>query len=567
MLPDCPPYLLGVSIYLLAPPFSVVTSLPPQHLFSWHKSCSTLKSYYSHSLTRRCHMNFRYLLCSSFFLFASLSHAEMIGDLNGDNCFNYQDQLILQSRFGQQNAAFSLGDYNRDGRYNWQDLAYAKQQTPYQTCVTPGSASSSTGSTATALSPIIGDLNGDYCFNYQDQKILEQRFGTPNAKFELGDYNRDGVYNWSDLSVAKKHTPYQSCQKPSQPIAARPAVNPSSTTTKTISPTDPNMNMQGNSGNMSGSMGNGMSHSGHTKSMKIPQSSLPTGDAGKSGLHIGSTQTKAERSDQSAFRQSCDFTHFNYDDPIVYPNQPGASHLHLFFGNSGTNARSTVDTLINGASSCPGGSGANASSYWMPAMIGLDGLPITPDFSMMYYKQIFWMTPRNIETIPVGLKIIAGDHSVAPQPEHVVDWRCKRENDFSGNFRTIPETSCQPGDQLLVEISFPSCWDGKNLDSFNHRSHMAYPGLNGCPTTHPVQLPHMTMNIGYNITKANQTEYKKWKLSSDHDGQPGGSSTHADYWAAWNPDIQELWVNNCIRAQKDCRNGLLADGSNRILTR
>ena len=39
---------------------------------------------------------------------------------------------------------------------------------------------------------------------------------------------------------------------------------------------------------------------------------------------------------------------------------------------------------------------------------------------------------------------------------------------------------------------FPSCWDGKNLDSPDHKSHMSYP--NGafndgtCPPSHPVHL-------------------------------------------------------------------------------
>jgi hypothetical protein len=38
----------------------------------------------------------------------------------------------------------------------------------------------------------------------------------------------------------------------------------------------------------------------------------------------------------------------------------------------------------------------------------------------------------------------------------------------------IPK-NCQPGDELWARIAFPQCWDGVNLDSPDHKSHMAYP--------------------------------------------------------------------------------------------
>jgi hypothetical protein len=47
-------------------------------------------------------------------------------------------------------------------------------------------------------------------------------------------------------------------------------------------------------------------------------------------------------------------------------------------------------------------------------------------------------------------------------------------------------------DGVRFEIMFPSCWDGKNVDSHNHRSHVAYPDLvmgGSCPPGFPVVLP------------------------------------------------------------------------------
>lgn len=46
----------------------------------------------------------------------------------------------------------------------------------------------------------------------------------------------------------------------------------------------------------------------------------------------------------------------------------------------------------------------------------------------------------------------------------------------------------------MVNVRFPSCWDGVNLDSPDHISHMAYPVNESfesnapCPDSHPVRM-------------------------------------------------------------------------------
>lgn len=52
------------------------------------------------------------------------------------------------------------------------------------------------------------------------------------------------------------------------------------------------------------------------------------------------------------------------------------------------------------------------------------------------------------------------------------------------------DTNCPDG--IRMELMFPSCWDGVNLDSDDHKSHVAYPDLvisGDCPDTHPERLP------------------------------------------------------------------------------
>jgi Domain of unknown function (DUF1996) len=54
-----------------------------------------------------------------------------------------------------------------------------------------------------------------------------------------------------------------------------------------------------------------------------------------------------------SFRTVCDYSHMAFDDPIVKPGQPGAAHLHTFFGNTQTDAFSTYESLLaKGKATC-----------------------------------------------------------------------------------------------------------------------------------------------------------------------------------------------------------------------
>ena len=85
-------------------------------------------------------------------------------------------------------------------------------------------------------------------------------------------------------------------------------------------------------------------------------------------------------------RTSCEFSHFSYDDPVVFPNKPGRAHLHMFFGNTHINAYSTYDTLVDEGSGTCNGQELNRSGYWVPAMFDGDGNVRIPERIVVYYK-------------------------------------------------------------------------------------------------------------------------------------------------------------------------------------
>ena len=75
----------------------------------------------------------------------------------------------------------------------------------------------------------------------------------------------------------------------------------------------------------------------------------------------------------------------------------------------------------------------------------------------------------------------------------------------SSDTGAFPAKPCEGG--IRATVIFPSCWDGKNLDSPDHRSHVAYPpgskgGLAGdkCPDTHPVRIPQVMYEIMYDTS-------------------------------------------------------------------
>ncbi|MGO4760418.1 DUF1996 domain-containing protein, partial [Streptomyces sp. 2MCAF27] len=84
------------------------------------------------------------------------------------------------------------------------------------------------------------------------------------------------------------------------------------------------------------------------------------------------------------FQANCSVSHTKADDPIVYPQQPGAPHDHTFMGNTTTDAASTTASLDAGRTTCkaPG----DKSGYWMPTLFQGDRpvLPVGPQ--TIYYK-------------------------------------------------------------------------------------------------------------------------------------------------------------------------------------
>lgn len=259
--------------------------------------------------------------------------------------------------------------------------------------------------------------------------------------------------------------------------------------------------------------------------------------------------TLASAAPDGRFTSVCEFSHESQDDPIVFPRMPGAAHLHEFFGNPTTNARSTPRKLRRHPETTCNIEG-DATGYWVPAL-NVDGAVVAPSQLRVYYSSKS-KDPRTVEAIPKGLEMLAGvSHATVPQSPQVASWTCASGilSDLLAAPMATP--SCPPGAKLVMTINFPDCWDGVNLDSKFHKSHVEYAlqrpfgtRYRACPASHPVPIPAMSYRIIYPIPGGSSGV----ELSSG-----GIHSAHADFMNGWRQSVLRAKVEECIRAAIECR--------------
>lgn len=219
------------------------------------------------------------------------------------------------------------------------------------------------------------------------------------------------------------------------------------------------------------------------------------------------------------FRSTCLPSHVAKDDPIVHPGMPGASHQHEFFGNATTDAASTYASLRGQATTCR--IAADTAAYWVPSLYG-GGERVAPIKVNAYYLR--GRARGRVVAFPAGLKVIAGDSSsTIAQATAVTGWRC------AGVAMALsPDpVACSTGADNVLVIRFPQCWNGHDLDSADHKSHLAYQVRGACPAGFPVRLPQLSLNVHYHLPTVSGLTFSSGSIYS----------AHADFFNAWNQAV------------------------------
>lgn len=224
-------------------------------------------------------------------------------------------------------------------------------------------------------------------------------------------------------------------------------------------------------------------------------------------------------------------------DPIINPDGLSA-HVHSFFGATRA-APSTTYADLRSSTGNTGNVKENKSLYWHPTIYKFNketktySIQETSLFSTYY----IWET-GSAKAFPDGFKMVGGgepdlenmmQYAECVNPGNCPDGDCERWNDF------FPATTC---DELEMSMRMPSCWDGVNLDSPDHRSHVVYPEGSepdgACPPSHPVQLPQIRVF----------TRLEPY-TGGIHLFSDGTGYFHADYFSGWEETFLQKVLDEC----------------------
>ncbi|KAG5760064.1 hypothetical protein H9Q72_011817 [Fusarium xylarioides] len=219
-------------------------------------------------------------------------------------------------------------------------------------------------------------------------------------------------------------------------------------------------------------------------------------------------------------------------DPIVNPGTLSA-HAHTVMGGNRFNFTMDFDTAR--ASTCTTCKAReDLSNYWIPNL---------------YYRA----PDGTFEDVPQtgGILMLAGNPHLRSfkntLEQRAISYACLG---VSGpETHEIPPHNCPNG--LRAQVMFPSCWDGKNLDSPDHKSHMAYPDRvdsGVCPRSHPKRLVTIFYEVVFQVD-----QFKNRWCGSMHpfvfsNGDPTGYGLHGDFLNGWDVKVLQQAVKECTDA-------------------
>src|SRR4051794_5907941 len=268
-----------------------------------------------------------------------------------------------------------------------------------------------------------------------------------------------------------------------------------------------------------------------------------------------------------SFKVSCGYIASATMDPIVAPGISHFGHLHEFFGNPLVHASSnTDDPLVStdslfaaGHSTClnQGDDTRDRSAYWIPALLQrqADGSmrEVAPEGRPTFYYLGDASPSSSIRPFPHGLRMIVGDKNAAvPQDLAVVRWQCLGGVAVAPSRpQCLDDVTVAGTPRLRLQLNFPNCWDGKDTDTPDHKSHVARSDSARCPADHPVPIPRLQMLVTYPIAGGPDASMSPLPgavaLSSG-----GVFSMHGDFMNGWTDDSLADRVASCLQADVTC---------------
>jgi len=178
---------------------------------------------------------------------------------------------------------------------------------------------------------------------------------------------------------------------------------------------------------------------------------------------------------------------------------------------------------------------------------GNDGTIIEPETAQLTFKG---SPTGKVVAMPQFLRILEGDAKISINglKNARASWTCSGFED-----RVIDKYPICPNGSKVKRIhTFPSCWDGKNTDSANHRTHIVYPDAKTGQCANGFQaVPQLVTTLTYNVPRANQIA-KQFKVDSFPTESHNPQSDHDDFANVMSKAIMNRLVN-CVNSGKQCK--------------
>ncbi|MGY0059825.1 DUF1996 domain-containing protein [Streptomyces sp. LZ34] len=203
--------------------------------------------------------------------------------------------------------------------------------------------------------------------------------------------------------------------------------------------------------------------------------------------------------------------HFNSDNVIVAPGvSNGAHHMHDYVGNKKTDAFASNQVLESAGTTCTNG---DRSTHYWPVLRLQDGTKefdagapgggtegnvgriLRPTSVQLSFKG---SPVSKVVQMPKFLRIITGDAKAFTNgtANANASWSC---TGFENRQLTDKYPVCPKGSNVVRTFKFQSCWDGKNADSANHRTHVAFARADGSCQQGFKAIPQLVQRITYKL--------------------------------------------------------------------
>jgi hypothetical protein len=155
----------------------------------------------------------------------------------------------------------------------------------------------------------------------------------------------------------------------------------------------------------------------------------------------------------------------------------------------------------------------------------------------------------DVVAMPKFLRILYGDAKVSTNgTKNARDsWTCAG---FEDEVLINKYPICPGGADVKRIHDFPSCWDGENIDSENHRDHIVFPNENGQCKDGFKAVPQLRITLTYDIPQDVQEE-GRYKVDSFPEEEHNPFSDHDDFANVMPNQIMNRVVN-CINTGKTC---------------